>query len=970
VATSLVLLAALIGLVAGAPTPLVCVLVSAPFVAILLWQPTLRRLAVRNATRRPAESALVLLGALLGTAIITSGFLVQDSLAASVTERAYTQLGPVDEIVRTSADTATAVSAAIAAHPPRAVAGMLPLLALNAPVLSASSAPAAQPHAQVLEVNFDLGRRLGGVASRTGLQGATPGPGQAVLGADLAKTLGVHPGDTVIVAAYGQRPSFVVSSILPRTGLAGFWLGQGSTSPNIFIAPGTLDGLRTHAPPGSTDPAPTAIFAVSNGGPVEQKRTRSESVATQLRAALAGQPATVAAVKSDLLDIAQVAAASSTSLLQVAANLSVAAGILLLINTFVMLAQERRVSLGMLRAIGLRRSHLVAAFALEGWIYAAVSAALGVIAGVGLGWLVIIASSTQFATRSQGATTSVKFAVPSVSIQSGFAVGLVIAVVTAVATAIWIANSNVIRAVRDLPEPPPSARSRSRFVVGIAATAVGLTMLTAGLAGSNGLLLLAGPAILAAGAHRLLARLLNPTVTATVASAAIVVWGIAASTVVPAAFKNAATGLYLLQAVVLAGAAVTLFGTHQSRLATGFRKLGGSRSVPFRLGLAYPLARKSRTALVLAIYVLEVMTLAVTLGIGNVPGGQVTRSATQMASGASIRVASDVANPIPASAVSALPGVANVTGVSTMTVEVSAGATKSSVGTTQIAASNDALFGHGAPLLRSRAALYPNDAAAYAAVQANPDLIIVNPKFLEHVRQPIPNTPSLGEQVTLRNPVTATVHQVTIVGIQADIPIDSKLLDFVSSPTLTQVAGTPVPTNLLLVATGSGVNADRLAATIDGQFASNGADAVTFRQLAVDALANRQQFFQLLGGFVAVGLLIGVIALGVVLVRAVRERRRDIGTLRALGLARGGVRRAFLAEAGFVAVQGTLIGATVGTAFAWRLTSGTSVKTFVVPWLPLLALVAITLVASLLAAARPANQASKIPPAVALRTTD
>jgi putative ABC transport system permease protein len=421
---------------------------------------------------------------------------------------------------------------------------------------------------------------------------------------------------------------------------------------------------------------------------------------------------------------------------------------------------------------------------------------------------------------------------------------------------------------------------------------------------------------------------------------------------------------------VLAGAGVALFATHQSRLAAGFRRLGGSRSMPFRLGLAYPLAHKSRTALVLAIYVLEVMTLAVTLGIGNVPGGQVTQSATQMASGASIRVASDLANPIPASAVSALPGVEHVTRVSTLTVGVSARPSDPSVGTTEIAASNDVVLGHGAPLLGSRASAYPDDAATYAAVQANPNLIIVNPKFLEQVAHPIAGTPSLGETVTLRNPVTGNVHQVTIVGIEADTPIDAKQLDYVSPTTLQQVAGTHIPTNLLLVATGAGVNAERLATTINGQFASYGADAVTFRQLAVDALATRQQFFQLLGGFVAVGLFIGVLALGVVLVRAVRERRRDIGTLRALGLARVGVRRAFLAEAGFVAVQGTLVGAAVGTAFAWRLTGGTSVKAFVVPWLPLVAMVVITLVASLLAALRPANQASKIPPAVALRTTD
>jgi putative ABC transport system permease protein len=372
----------------------------------------------------------------------------------------------------------------------------------------------------------------------------------------------------------------------------------------------------------------------------------------------------------------------------------------------------------------------------------------------------------------------------------------------------------------------------------------------------------------------------------------------------------------------------------------------------------------------LAIFVLEVMTLAVTLGLGNVPGGQVTRSTTQLASGASVRVASDASNPIPASAVRALPGVTHVTGLSALTVDVAASPGAPSAGTTQIAGSDQTIFGNGAPALGQRAAGYSTDTAAYAAVQANPDLIIVNQKFLEHVAHPIPGTPALGQHMTLRNPATGADHQVTIVGIEADTPVDQNLVDFVAHPLVTQVAGVDVPTNVLFVAGRNGVNPDHLASVINGQFASNGADATSFRQSVSSALASRQQFLQLLGGFVAVGLLIGIIALGVVMVRAVRERRRDIGTLRALGLPRRGVRRAFLAEAGFVAVQGTLIGAALGTVFAWRLSSGTSASVFVVPWLPLAAMIAVTVVASLLAAIRPANQASKIPPAVALRTTE
>ena len=77
------------------------VLLSLPFVFLLVRKPVLRRLAVRYARRRPRETALVLLGSLLGTAIITGSFVVGDTLDASIRRSAFTPLGPVEEVIRT-----------------------------------------------------------------------------------------------------------------------------------------------------------------------------------------------------------------------------------------------------------------------------------------------------------------------------------------------------------------------------------------------------------------------------------------------------------------------------------------------------------------------------------------------------------------------------------------------------------------------------------------------------------------------------------------------------------------------------------------------------------------------------------------------------------------------------------------------------------------------------------------------------
>ena len=57
------------------------------------------RLAGRNTLRRKGEALLVVLGSLLGTAIITSSFVVGDTLHATIRDLARTRLGPIDEVV-------------------------------------------------------------------------------------------------------------------------------------------------------------------------------------------------------------------------------------------------------------------------------------------------------------------------------------------------------------------------------------------------------------------------------------------------------------------------------------------------------------------------------------------------------------------------------------------------------------------------------------------------------------------------------------------------------------------------------------------------------------------------------------------------------------------------------------------------------------------------------------------------------
>lgn len=134
------------------------------------------------------------------------------------------------------------------------------------------------------------------------------------------------------------------------------------------------------------------------------------------------------------------------------------------------------------------------------------------------------------------------------------------------------------------------------------------------------------------------------------------------------------------------------------------------------------------------------------------------------------------------------------------------------------------------------------------------------------------------------------------------------------------------------------------------------------------------QFFTLLRGYLALGLVIGIIGLGVIMIRAVRERRRAIGILRALGFGASTVRRAFVGEAAIVAVEGIAVGVFLGLVTANNLLSSDLAADldvpFAVPWSTVGILTALAFALSVVVAVLPAWQASKIRPAVALRIAD
>jgi putative ABC transport system permease protein len=145
------------------------------------------------------------------------------------------------------------------------------------------------------------------------------------------------------------------------------------------------------------------------------------------------------------------------------------------------------------------------------------------------------------------------------------------------------------------------------------------------------------------------------------------------------------------------------------------------------------------------------------------------------------------------------------------------------------------------------------------------------------------------------------------------------------------------------------------------------------KKLLSEAVASSLTFDRLIEGFMGLGLIVGVAALGVITARAVVERRQQIGVLRAIGFRKRMVQLSFLIESSFIALTAIVVGSGLGLATAFnvindsRRTPSWENMSFVVPWGTLAIIFSAVYLVALLTTFVPALRASRIYPAQALR---
>lgn len=423
-------------------------------VAFIAWRnPVMFKLGLRNIPRRKAQTALIVVGLMLSTLIMSAAFGTGDTLTTSVTSEVYSILGEADEWVSWDAEK----------HPAPPDDQVIPLATVeqwqrqfaNDPDIEAivpfqrESLPIQNtrtrlndPVARIVGFRPQDAVALGGLKDLSG-KPVTLSGNQIAINKDLADEIEARVGDTVVIFVQQEQIQFTVTAIVP-TGVL-----SGAIDPNAkngaAVEFGTLAALTGRGQ--NAD----AVF-ISNTGGAKSGLDHSDAAVRKFKPVLKDTPYQVIALKSELVRFAELIGAAFTTIFVVFGLFSIAAGVLLIFLIFVMLAAERKPEMGMARAVGAKRRQLVESFLAEGMGYDLGSAIVGLVAGMGVTFA-MIAVIKAFAGDAIGLDLTVTFTLRSLIV--AFCLG-VIATFLVIFISSWRASRlNITAAIRDLPESHP-----------------------------------------------------------------------------------------------------------------------------------------------------------------------------------------------------------------------------------------------------------------------------------------------------------------------------------------------------------------------------------------------------------------------------------------------------------------------------------------------------------------------------------
>lgn len=967
--------------------------------ALVVRNRILFAMGVRNIRRRRGRTALIVAGLMLGTAIISSALVTGDTMSHTIRSSVLTTLGNTDEVVTVRGAQSAGGGAVVGAHSAAGYFDEGAARTVSDALRRSSDVDGVAPAiTEEISVQDQASRQneprvtlfsaapssMGGfgsiIAGGRRVSLADLRPGEVYLNRHAADELDATPGDRLLVFAGGRLIPATVTSVVA-------YRGAGTDASALLLPLRSAQTLLG-------EQGKINRVLVSNRGGETAGVARSDAVVRALEPVAASLGLEATPVKQDGIKAADEAGSAFMQMFTSFGMFSISAGILLIFLIFVMLAAERRGEMGIARAVGMQRGHLVQSFLFEGVAYDLMAALVGALLGVGVAFGMVEVMAGAFGTSG---FTIERYAAPR-SLVVAYALGVLLTFVVVTASAWRVSRLTIATAIRNLSEPSAPHRRRRAWLRGLGGLALGAVLTLSGYSSGQATSFLLGVSIIIVSTVPL-ARLLGVSerITYTAAGMALVVWWCLPFSVLRAMLPNFSMGFSAWVVgglIVVLGAVWTVMYNADVLLAGVTAVFGRIRSLApvLRTSVAYPLRSRFRTGVTLAMFTLVVFTLVV--------GATTSRAFTNafndreaFGGGFDVRAATAPFSPVPdmTSAIAQRKelrsaGFSVVSAQSFLPVDVTQAGTGHRPETYVVRGLDDAFLTHTTFGLATMAHGYHSPRQVWQALQHDDGLAVVDATLVKrHTNWSFGAQPPLQlagfyledasftpVQVQVRDPQTGVGRRLTVIGVLKDTAPYAMAGISTSQRSLARFGARVRPTVYYYTLV-PGVDAGATAKALESAFLANGMQADALPTLLKDSVATQNTMNRLVLGFMGLGLVVGVAALGVVTARSVVERRQQIGVLRAIGYQRRMVQGSFLIESSFVSLVSLVVGTALGLVMANSVISDAASQpswsnlSFAVPWLDLVVVFAGVYVAALATTFAPARKAARTYPAEALR---
>ncbi len=459
--------------------------------------PILFRMGLRNMVRRPSQTLLLLCGLLLSTVVTTASFGLSDSFANSALTYRLAAMGNVDESV-SGTFTQNQVDAALVRirQLPEVQAASAILFNPQGPTLTSLRTNLSIHNMDLYAVPPDFDRVYGPITDTQGrpVHFADLRSNEVFLSAAAAQNFDVRSGDRVQIDLGPQTITSTVRALLSNNpGVTAGEAIQAGDFPEVILPLAVVQQIYQQTAHQSSPPDIISIKNIGQGGmdDIGPGGSRSQTVVHFLQQLFPGASANLNAphtfgltqfdtirihpLKPDVVEEQQTLQFSKTVVLTsigqqfswlppIFTYMLLGAGMLLLVLLVILLAAERRAELGMSRAIGLQRHHLIQLLLFEGCCYSIIAGFLGVLLGIGATALelAVLSHLPQLAPGEFGSNAVPVPVIDPVhawlswqSMLSAWCLGILITMGTLLVTAVWISRTNIVTAIRNLDDPLP-----------------------------------------------------------------------------------------------------------------------------------------------------------------------------------------------------------------------------------------------------------------------------------------------------------------------------------------------------------------------------------------------------------------------------------------------------------------------------------------------------------------------------------